>query len=685
MGGRAHAGRGVVRLARLHRRLAALMALAALAALAAGAGPTPWTLLVAAALVLGLFWHPAGRVADLVEHGSKLVAVVLFAWILFLGLIAGGDMLEPGIALLFVLLAGEALRPLDARNDFRLFSLSFALVIAATAYYPGVAFGLAFTAYVVLATLALMVGHLRRQAERFRIPDLPVDRSFLAVTAALSIITLLASVVIFIAFPRMPRSWFGQGRAQTGNVTGFSDVVSLGEHGGRIQGNPSVMFRVEFEGGAQPDPGAMYWRGLSFDRFDGTRWSRDADRRADDSRLVPAWVYSTRWGPVRHEYRIFGGPPGVRVLFAQQSVLGVHPHSAIRPWLRRNGDIEYRGWDTPVYSVRSGPPAPPEARLREAPADGPQDAARYLQLPPLDSRVARLADSLTAPHAARIDKVRAVERWLAQEFSYTLDLPRTSRTASLEHFLFVRRAGHCEYFSSALVVLLRSVGIPARNVNGFLGGEWNERGGYLAVTGNNAHSWVEVWFGGLGWVRFDGTPSADREETLLAAGSSRLWPMLFWLDGMQFQWYRWVMAYDLSRQLDLLAAIGERFAPAASTAGSPAPIDWRRTVGWILAGLGAMGLVWLATRQRVPRHPPGTRLYLALRRSYSRAGYPVPPAEPPLAFLEHLRRERAPGVADSERIVTRYLRARFGADELDPAERRAMQERLAAVRRELRG
>jgi transglutaminase-like putative cysteine protease len=640
--------------------------------------------MLGAILVIGLFWNPDGGVADLVEQGSKLIAVVIFAWVLYLGLIAGGDVLEPGIALLFVLLAGEALRPLDAPNDFRLYSLSLALVIAATAYYPGVAFGIAFTAYVVLATLALMVGHLRRQADRFRIADLRIDRSFLAVTAALSVITLLASVVIFVAFPRMPRSWFGQGRAQTGNVTGFSDVVSLGEHGGRIEGNPAVMFRVEFEGDARPDPAGMYWRGLSFDRFDGIRWSRDAEGRADASRVIPSWVYATRWGPVRQEYQIFGGPPGVRVLFAQQSVLGVHPHSAIRPWLRNNGDIEYRGWDTPVYSVRSGPSTPTDVMLRAAPDDEPEDARRYLQLPRLDPRVARLADSLTAPHAARIDRVRAVERWLSQELSYTLDLPRTSRQASLEHFLFERRAGHCEYFSTAMAVLLRSVGIPARNVNGFLGGEWNERGGYLAVTGNNAHSWVEVWFGGLGWVRFDGTPAADREETLLAAGTSRLWPMLFWIDGMQFQWYRWVMAYDLSRQMDLLAAIGERFAPAASAAGRPAPIDWRRTIMWILAGVGAMGLLWLATRQRAQRHPPGTRLYLELRRSYSRAGYPVPPAEPPLAFLEHLRREQAPGVADSERIVTRYLQARFGHDELNQPERRAMEERLASVRRALR-
>lgn len=671
-------------LVRLHRRLATLMALAALGALAAGAGVTPWSVLVAAVLVLGLFWMPDGRAAWLVEHGSKLVAVGIFAWVLYLGLIVGGDILESGIALLFVLLAGEALRPLDARNDFRLYSLSFALVIAATAYYPGVAFGVAFTAYIVLATLALMVGHLRRQAERFRIADLRIDRSFLAVTAALSCITLLASVVIFVAFPRMPRSWFGQGRAQSGEVAGFADVVSLGEHGGRLQGNPDVMFRVEFEDEGRPDPSDMYWRGLAFDRFDGIRWSRDGAGRFDEG-MPPDWAYSTRWGPVQQVYRIFGGPPGVRVLFAQQSVLGVRPHSAIRPWMRRNGDIEYRGWDAPVYSVMSGPSRPAEAQLRDAGDRLPPDAARYLQLPPLEPRVARLADSLTSPHPTNLERVRAVERWLSEEFRYTVDLPRTAREVSLEHFLFERRAGHCEYFSTAMVVLLRAAGIPARNVNGFLGGEWNDRGGYLAVTGNNAHSWVEVWFAGLGWVRFDGTPAADREEMLLAAGTSRIWPMLFWLDGVQFQWYRWVIAYDLSQQMDLLAAIGDRFSGQSSSGAARDPIEWRRPLAWLIGVLGAGGLLWLAARRRSERRSHGTRLYLALRSSYARGGYPDSPAEPPLAFVDRLRRAGAPGVEDSERIVARYLRARFDADDLDHHERRAMEDGLAAVRRALRG
>jgi protein-glutamine gamma-glutamyltransferase len=673
-----------MRLARLHRRLAGLMSLAALGALAAGSGVTVWMGLVTAALVVALLRPPSDRIAALVDRGSKLIAVALFALVLYLALVAGGDVLEPGIAMLIVLMAGEVLRPLEVRNDFRLYSLSFGLVIAATAYYPGVAFGVAFVCYIVLATLTLMVGHLRRQAERFRIVDLRIGRSFLVVTAALSTITLLASLIIFVTFPRMPRSWASQGRAQSGTVAGFSDVISIGQHGGRLQANPRVMFRVEFDEGPE-DPGGMYWRGLSFDHFDGTRWTRDRGWSQGPGRYLPPFRYGDRWGEERQEYRVFGGPPGVQVLFGQHPVLAVQPHSAIRPRLQRNGDLAYDGWDAPVYTVMSGPRLPSDSSLRMAGEGMPPEGDLYLQLPRLDARVAQLADSLTRGHPTRLDRTKAVERWLREEFRYSLDLPFSARETSIEHFLFTRRAGHCEYFSTGLVVLLRSAGIPARNVNGFLGGEWNERGGYLAVTGNNAHSWVEVWFPGLGWVPFDATPTADRDQMLDTAAASAVWPVLFWLDSVQFRWYRWVMAYDLNSQLQLLQALGDRFSPASSAGRSPAQIPWRTALTYLVGVLGVAGVVVLIARRRGERHSEESNLYLSLRRRYAAAGYPAPMADPPLAFLARLRASGAPGTADAEWIVARYLSARFNGEALDSGERAIMRARLAMVRQALRG
>jgi transglutaminase-like putative cysteine protease len=668
-----------MRLALLHRRLMGMMALAVLGALVAGAGVTTAPLVTAAAVAFGFFRRADPGFGAAVGRISQVLAVGIFAWVLYVGLLVGGDVLDSSLVLLFVLLVGESLRPIEDRNDFRVYSLTFAILIAATAFYPGIGFGFAFTAYVVLVTLALMVGHLRHQAEVFRISDIRIGRSFLVNTAVLSVITLFTSAAIFLAFPRLPRSWFGQGRAAAGTFAGFGDEVSLGEHGGRLRGNPEVMFRVEFPGEEPSEREERYWRGLSFDRFDGTRWSRTIDGPGRPM-YFPPFPYHLRWGGAESEYRIFGGPPGVQVLFGQHPVVRVRPHSAIRPRFHANGDLLYDGADAPVYTVQSGPALPSEAQLRSGSGGPPPEGGTYLQLPRLDDRVHRLADSLTRAHAARIDRVRAVERWLLDEFRYTLDLPRTSREATLEHFLFERRAGHCEYFSTAMAVLLRSAGIPTRNVNGFLGGEWNARGGYLAVTGNNAHSWVEVWFPELGWVPFDPTPAAEREEVLLAAGSSAVWPVLFWFDGVQFQWYRWVLAYDLDRQMDLVRVIGQRLDIGPGVERRGAPIRWREVLVWVLGASAAAFLWWVVGRRRREPYGRETRLYLALRRSYESAGYPTRPADPPLAFTARLRSAEAPAVGDAEWVVSRYLRARFAGEPLDREEQAAMEHRLEAIR-----
>ena len=110
--------------------------------------------------------------------------------------------------------------------------------------------------------------------------------------------------------------------------------------------------------------------------------------------------------------------------------------------------------------------------------------------------------------------------YLRRNFRYTLKLTGTPGRDPLAHFLFETRAGHCEYFASAMAVMLRAIGIPSREVNGFLPGEYNDLGGDYIVRASDAHSWVEAYFPGSGWITFDPTPPApdsgyglfDRDE-----------------------------------------------------------------------------------------------------------------------------------------------------------------------------
>jgi transglutaminase-like putative cysteine protease len=675
-----------MRIPLLHRRLTAAMALAALVAFAAGEGATPPVVLSGLGLLAALFWQPTPEGSVWVERVSRVGILGLFAWMMYVAFVLVGDFMPAVLWMLLFLLVTESLRSLDARNDMRLYSLSFALLIAATAYYPGILFAAAFVAYVAVSTLAMMVGFLRRQTETLGVAEIRVGRPFLVATAALSGVTVLVSAVLFIVFPRLPRAWNVQGRAGRGDVmAGFTDRVSIGEHGSRISTNDAVAFRVEFPDGARPPESEMYWRGRSFDRFDGVRWSRSRGLPAASPRAE--W-YRDRWPGRYREQRIYGGPPGAFTIFGLTPLLEVRPRSAIRPYRDFSGDVTYFGTDEPVYTVVSGPARPPLQALTDVPEGGYDPDLPYLQLPPISRRMKALADSLTAGQPSQLARVEAIRRYLAAgPFHYTLDLPRNAEEATLDAFLFRRRAGHCEYFSTAMAVLLRAEGIPSREVNGFLGGDWNASAGYLAVTGNDAHAWVEVFFPAAGWVPFDPTPPGERNQTVQQRQEqSWSWPARFWLDGIEHRWYKWVLDYNLDKQLGLLRDAGDFFSggrgrrveTGGGTRSGPGPLPL------VVISLIAAAVLWLNRRRAAARVGAEGRIYLSLRRLYERSGRPRPRGETPLDFARALADEGAPGARSARQVVDLYLRARFGGEQIGEEGRRAMMAGLEACRQALR-
>ena len=305
----------------------------------------------------------------------------------------------------------------------------------------------------------------------------------------------------------------------------------------------------------------------------------------------------------------------------------------------------------------------------------------FLQLPRrFDPAITELADSLTVGIDNRYDRAVAIRDWL-QTFTYTRELPTTARETTLSHFLFERRAGHCEYFSTAMVTMLRAIGIEARNVNGFLGGQWNDFGNYLVVTQNEAHSWVEIWFPGYGWVEFDPTPAGSGTAEI---ASSRWWPGRILFDGVQHRWNKWVLDYSMDDQLGIFSGLlGSRTledleqpnTPTDATTQSP----WAALVLLLVAAAG-----WYWVRATGPTVEPGTQMYMQLRSASSRAGVGVTPGLTPLALVERIRAESATTARDAERVVDLYLRSRYGHERLGEPELREMREALRTARRALR-
>jgi transglutaminase-like putative cysteine protease len=181
----------------------------------------------------------------------------------------------------------------------------------------------------------------------------------------------------------------------------------------------------------------------------------------------------------------------------------------------------------------------------------------YLQLPPvLDQRFRDLAYAIVGDARTPLERARRIAQHLRRNYRYTLDLPPVSRENPIESFLFETRRGHCEYFATAMTLLARAVGLPARHVNGYVGGDYNDFGDFYAVRQSHAHSWVEVWLptdGAAGrWVTFDPTPASG----LPPDRSGGLWASLLALvDSLRMFWYRHVIDYDLEAQLRAAEAV----------------------------------------------------------------------------------------------------------------------------------
>ncbi len=201
-------------------------------------------------------------------------------------------------------------------------------------------------------------------------------------------------------------------------------------------------------------------------------------------------------------------------------------------------------------------------------------------------------------------RIAAITGWLRAGHGYTTTpAAPPAGTDPVSNFLFTAREGHCEYFASAAVLLLRAAGIPARYVTGFRGGEWNALGHYVAVRGDRAHAWAEAFLPDAGWMRVDATPPG---APLAAPGR-----MSQVGDALEFLWSRWIVGYDLGRQRALVHRAWQ--GVIGRGAGGAIP-----RAGFALAGLAAFGLLfvagsrlrraWQAARARRARRVRGAAL-----------------------------------------------------------------------------
>jgi transglutaminase-like putative cysteine protease len=380
-----------------------------------------------------------------------------------------------------------------------------------------------------------------------------------------------------------------------------------------------------------------------------------------------------------------------------------------KPIVERNDEIRLEHGSTVHYTVYSELKAPSADELRAAGEALPRGFEVYLQLPPeITKRTRELAARITAGLGNDYDKAVAIQRWLTTNLTYTLELADPGRQEAVDFFLFDRKKGHCEYFASGFAILARAAGIPTRQVNGFLGGEWNEYQNYVAVRAGDAHSWDEVFFPGVGdggtWVTFDPTPAGDGRDRLGRGGTGWRARLGRFIDTLRFQWAKWVIEYDLASQLELFKGVGGAIKAGAVAVKEAlvAAKDWaveRWWLGFPLAG-GVALLVWRRRRRKSGGEAPVVRRARArspIAESYDRAakalakaGISREAAVTPRELAARLDARGDPGAAAFGALVELYYTAEWGGRRDAAAEARAgaladeVRAALEAARRQRR-
>jgi transglutaminase-like putative cysteine protease len=359
---------------------------------------------------------------------------------------------------------------------------------------------------------------------------------------------LVLSAGMFFVLPRTARAAFQRFVPERYHLPGFSNEVTLGEIGEIKQSGTPVMHVYSQGDGFL----AVRWRGAALSHFDGKRWFNPPvaeERLRPEGRRVlfhegpPARSgrrigYEIRLSDIASDVLFVAGTPESMII--DVPVVWRSPSGTLRAPRINGAGLRYA-----VSSVLE------EESLGSAQLS-PAERVEALELPRLDERIPRLALDMTAGAATGEERARALERRLRHDYGYTLDLLPAPVADPLATFLFARKKGHCEYFASAMAVMLRTVGIPSRVVTGFLGGVYNPMTGWQVVRASDAHSWVEAWLPRRGWVTFDPTPP---DPSPASAGWVTRAGLL--LDAADQFWQDWVVGYDFERQVTLAARMQE--------------------------------------------------------------------------------------------------------------------------------
>ena len=666
----------------------------------------PSLALVVPALLLRGYFLLAQKDVLLPERWTSILTIIYFAFYAADYFYISQSFINATVHMVLFSLVVKIFSVRRYRDLVYLIALSFMMVLAAAILTVDTLFLLTFALFSLVAMATFISMEMRRSEKDWAVAHVParqdreLNRSLSGVSTLLCLGTLAGSVLIFLILPRISSAGYLRNLGvQSAIMTGFAQDVRLGGIG-EIQQSNAVVMHVQVLAGKLPaDP---KWRGVALAHFDGHRWWNSAQvptvrgglnsslsiAQASPSAFYSAAISSPPASTLR--YRVVMEPLGLNVFFLASVPLRLEGNFravAINP----DGSVVSADASGPgVYTADADTRSPEKWVSDSVSANYPSDVRhQYIPLPTnLDPRIRALARQITANSRSNYERARVIQNYLTTSYTYTLDLPG-ARPDPLADFLFERKKGHCEYFASAMTVMLRTLGIPARVVNGFRGGEFNDLTGSYIIRERDAHSWVEGYFPEFGWVTFDPTPSSPK-----AVSDSQWSRLALYVDAASAIWREWVINYDFSHQIrlgsQLSATTGnvhsafrgwltgkyrvmlDEIEAAQRRMQRMTPLQMTRACVLIalLLALPFTPKAWRSVRQarvrRDPRRAPGSAAsfwYLRLLKRLARRGIRKMPAQTPTEFAASIS---DPHLRDDVVIFTgHYERARFAGSSED--------------------
>ena len=563
--------------------------------------------------------------------------------------------IQSTVHLVFFLAVIQILTARTNRDYFFMAMIAFLELLAAAILSTNSNFFLFLALYLLFAMAAFTSAEIRRSMQK----PLTVARSGLrrfhprlaALTALVTVGILGLTAGLFFMLPRTADAALRRLVSRRFYLPGFSNQVILGEIG-EIKTTSRPVMHVRFADGHAPVN--LKWRGATLSDFNGRAWfepspdprwisavAKGVFQLANDQQrrhLGRSTNYRVSLNGIDSDVLFFAGRP--EIVYLRQLSIMAHPDGSYRL-----GHPPAEGFSYDVYGWLGDTGA--EDFL------GVSERRQYLSLPTLDPRIPARARATVKGLDGDMDRAVAVMRYLRRSYGYTLQLPSHEVADPLANFLFTRRQGHCEYFASAMAVMLRAVGIPSRLVTGFQSGIFNPLTGLYVIRASDAHSWVEAWMPGRGWVTFDPTPPDPHY-----GANALLTKLSLYADAVETFWQEWVVSYDLGHQatladrmeqasrrvslrwLDRVFDVGENWTSARS---------WlvRTGLWWLLAlacaavGAWSAPKVWRAWRMRLgvwrlrrgrASLADATLLYQRMLKLLKRRGYEKPAWFTPYEF-----------------------------------------------------